>query len=207
MKSLDRSQKRSLNRDSRRKRLVEITFENYAILDRLRGQTSCYSLKEWRKDRKRNEQMLRNICEYPYRLGRERRSAKVLRPVHSRSIVVYKQQVTLNSQSFLIEIQRRPHYVSISALDAENQVSHSLTLSEDEALEMMESRGYARLVDYLSFVSGELRLADTPVPRTASHPPLKQERSLPYLHTPSALRYARKTEESSENRRRPKFSP
>jgi len=219
LKSLGRGQARSLNRDTRRKRLVEITFENYALLDRIRGQTSCYSLKQWRRERKRTERVLERICEFPYRLGKERKAGKVLRPLRNSAVTVYKHTVSIGSKPFLVEIRISASNCSISALDPEKAESYSLTIGEEEAGVMMASGGYERIVDYLVFVNGELRLLDSPPRRqrvgvrqsgpgvrSVSH--LREERSAPYL-LPSERRYSRKTADSqgSEDCQRPNFSP
>lgn len=224
-KSLARGQARSLNRDTRRKRLVDITFENYAMLDRIRGQTSCYSLKEWKRERKRTERVLERICEFPYRLGREKRVGKVLRPLRNSSVLVYKQTVLISSKSFLVEMHRRPRLFSISVLDPEKAESYSLTLGEEEAVSMMENGGYDRIIDYLAFANGELMLLDSAEPRTrprigslksqkASIPVLRsvsrmrKDHSVPYL-LPSERHCSRKATDSqeSEDCPRPNFSP
>lgn len=219
-KSLGRGQARSLNRDTRRKRLVEITFENYALLDRIRGQTSCYSLKQWRRERKRTERVLERICEYPYQLGKEKRAGKVLRPLRNSAVTVYKHSVSIGGKAFLVEIRRAAGSCWISALDSEKAESYSLTVGEEEAAVMMASGGYERILDYLVFRNGELMLLDSlgtrrrhrdykaqngPI-RSVSH--LREERSAPYL-LPSERRYSRKTVDSqgSEDCVRPNFSP
>jgi hypothetical protein len=44
--------KRSLNRDVRKKELMKITMENQAILRRIHGKSSNYSVDKWEGDYK-----------------------------------------------------------------------------------------------------------------------------------------------------------
>ena len=58
--------KQSLHSNFRKRELQRITQENYKILQRLKEKESHYSVAKWEGDRKRTENYLNNICEYPH---------------------------------------------------------------------------------------------------------------------------------------------
>jgi hypothetical protein len=60
------SNKRSLNRDQRRRDLIKITLENQAFLRRLQQKTSNYNVTKWEEENAQRKRILRNICEYEY---------------------------------------------------------------------------------------------------------------------------------------------
>lgn len=62
-------QKKSLNNESRKRQLIQITMENQALLKRLQDKQSSYNVVRWEEDRKTTEKRLKNMCEFPYRLG------------------------------------------------------------------------------------------------------------------------------------------
>lgn len=61
--------KRSLNQEQRRRKLVQITIENHAMLKRLQDKQPSYNIHKWEDERRLAEKRLNNICEYPYQLG------------------------------------------------------------------------------------------------------------------------------------------
>jgi hypothetical protein len=63
---------RSMNDAKQRKRkrdLVEITINNYRLLRRLQQSKSVYSANRFENDRREQERRLKQMCEFPYRLG------------------------------------------------------------------------------------------------------------------------------------------
>ena len=58
--------KQSLHSNFRKRELQRITQENYKILQRLKEKESHYSVAKWEGDRRRTENYLNNICEYPH---------------------------------------------------------------------------------------------------------------------------------------------
>jgi hypothetical protein len=63
---------RSMNDAKQRKRkrdLVEITMNNYRLLRRLQQSKSVYSANRFENDRREQERRLKQMCEFPYRLG------------------------------------------------------------------------------------------------------------------------------------------
>ena len=74
-------QKKSLNREHRKRELLRITLENQvsfdsvtvqAILRRLQDKTSNYSVARWEDEAVGRQRILTNICEYPYTLQDKR---------------------------------------------------------------------------------------------------------------------------------------
>lgn len=59
------TKKHTLHAGFRKRELERITKENYQILRRLQSKKSNYSAVKWEKERKVQEQMVRNISEYP----------------------------------------------------------------------------------------------------------------------------------------------
>lgn len=57
---------KSLNRSFRKKELKRITQENYRILKRLQTSNAMYSKNDWKKSRKKQEELVRRIGEYDY---------------------------------------------------------------------------------------------------------------------------------------------
>ena len=58
-------QRRSLNREARKRDLVKITKENQMILKRLQEKKPNYNLQSWQKEEDQRKKILANICEYP----------------------------------------------------------------------------------------------------------------------------------------------
>jgi hypothetical protein len=61
-------QKKSLNRESRKRELLKITMENQSILKRLQEKTANYNVAKWDEEAELRKKILKNICEYPYQL-------------------------------------------------------------------------------------------------------------------------------------------
>jgi hypothetical protein len=59
----------SLNREKRKRDLVKITVENQAILKRLQDKQPTYSVTQWNKEYRMNEEFKQNIMEYPNMAG------------------------------------------------------------------------------------------------------------------------------------------
>ncbi|CAD8148908.1 unnamed protein product [Paramecium octaurelia] len=59
--------KKSLNKDHRKKELINIVMENQQLLKRIQDQKSQYNVKDWNEERKWVEQHIANISEYPYK--------------------------------------------------------------------------------------------------------------------------------------------
>jgi hypothetical protein len=57
-------EKRSLNKDYRKRELLKITMENQQILRRLQDRSSSYNVLQWEGDRKEQERLVKNISEY-----------------------------------------------------------------------------------------------------------------------------------------------
>lgn len=57
--------RRSLNREARRRELIKITKENQQILKRLQNKQANYNVSKWQRDEENRNKILRNICEYP----------------------------------------------------------------------------------------------------------------------------------------------
>lgn len=69
--------RRSLNRDVRKKELLKITIENQAILKRLQDKTSNYSVHKWEEEFRHKEKIMRNMCEYPFILDGDPNKANI----------------------------------------------------------------------------------------------------------------------------------
>jgi len=59
----------SLNREKRKRDLVKITVENQAILKRLQDKQPTYSVTQWNREFRMNEEFKQNIMEYPNQPG------------------------------------------------------------------------------------------------------------------------------------------
>eukprot|EP00347_Sterkiella_histriomuscorum_P016722 403352103 len=57
--------KRSLNRDQRKRDLLRVTLENYEFLKRLNQKGSTYSVTKWEEEFKQKEKLLKSLSEFP----------------------------------------------------------------------------------------------------------------------------------------------
>lgn len=57
--------RRSLNRDARKRELMKITKENQLILKRLQDKTANYNVSKWQREDNERIKILKNICEFP----------------------------------------------------------------------------------------------------------------------------------------------
>lgn len=112
---------KSLNKEARKRKLVQIAIENQAMMRRIGQKKSNYNHGSWDVQRKKVEKMLVNICEYPYTLGSTQKSFKVCKspskqletPKSSQGLrkagssdQFTQKQITLNGEKFLIEIRK-----------------------------------------------------------------------------------------------------
>lgn len=58
--------KKSLNKEARKRELLKITMENQAILRRLQDKQPNYNVVRWEEEAQERKKILNNICEYPY---------------------------------------------------------------------------------------------------------------------------------------------
>lgn len=170
---------KSLNKDARKKQLVQITMENQALLKRLQEKQPSYNINKWEKERANNEKMLKNICEYPYRLGvtddlKRRNSSehkskhisnpkkpRKLAPLDSDQKIVYKKGVVIADRHFNIEITLDNENLIITAIDEVTPDTFMLEIPISEAIEIMGGKKkYANLVNKFTLEDGELVLLE-----------------------------------------------
>lgn len=60
---------KSLNYIHRKQKLIEITLQNAVFLKRLKEKKSQYDITIWKNERKKEESILKNICEFQYVLN------------------------------------------------------------------------------------------------------------------------------------------
>ena len=58
--------KKSLNREARKRELLKITMENQAFLRRLQDKQPNYNVFKWEEEENGRKRILKNICEYDY---------------------------------------------------------------------------------------------------------------------------------------------
>lgn len=80
LQPLSAGQKRSLNREARKRELMKITKENQLILKRLQDKSANYNVSKWQKEEDSRKRLLKNICEYPYVSGDSRERFPVSQP-------------------------------------------------------------------------------------------------------------------------------
>jgi hypothetical protein len=59
------SMKNTLHSNFRKRELERITKENYQILMRLQNKKSNFSTKQWNKERKKQEYLIKSISDFP----------------------------------------------------------------------------------------------------------------------------------------------
>ena len=191
-------QKKSLNKTAREKAYMQITRENKALLRRLQNKPASYSVKQWDEERKRTEQRLRNICEYPYKLGDRQESQTRLQSEHqhtrNRSSAISKSSVSplrsaktapgttfskelnIGDTAFLVKIQPRRGLYIITAKPKNDSETFTLELTRKDAESMMKTRGnFQGLVLRLHFEDGDLVLVDDPSEQPVINEPNTQE--------------------------------
>ena len=93
IKSGSNSYKKSLNISFRKKEVFKIVNENHAFLKRLQTKKSYYDVSKWKKEYKHTKKMLRNMCEFPYKLGSISKSPRRLeRIANGKAIDLVTQQ-------------------------------------------------------------------------------------------------------------------
>ncbi|OMJ92784.1 hypothetical protein SteCoe_4418 [Stentor coeruleus] len=143
---------KSLNREARKRKLVQIALENQAMMRRISRKKSNYNHGSWDIQRKNVEKMLVNICEYPYALGSSQKSFKSskntskhtdtpkssqgLRKFASPNLLLNK-KIVLNGEKFLVEIRKTQLGYKISAFKIDKPESYCFDIGNEEALEIM----------------------------------------------------------------------
>jgi Hemingway/CFA97 len=101
---------KSLNKNARKEQMRRITLDNQALLKRLQEKNPCYNTHMWEEERRKTEKRLKNMCEFPYSLGRGEstpvnyKKPRKLSPL-SKS-VVFKKGVAIGQKYFLVEIHK-----------------------------------------------------------------------------------------------------
>lgn len=101
---------KSLNKTARRERVGKIAMDNQALLKRLQEKKPCYSTHEWKEDRRKKVNILRNIGDFPYKIGRggstpaSYKKPRKLTPISTGK--VFKKGVAIGNKHFVIEIHK-----------------------------------------------------------------------------------------------------
>ena len=75
--------KRTLNLSSRKRNIEKICKDNLWLLNRLKKQNSNYNVTNWQHQEMKRIELLKNICEYPYKVN-----ANILKSRQARSFVM-----------------------------------------------------------------------------------------------------------------------
>jgi hypothetical protein len=177
---------RSLNRDARKQKLVQVTADNLSLLNRIKGQKSSYDLKKLKDSRKFHERMLRHMCEFPYSLGRSSSTRGLHSPVTnglraSESVkslsspmgkprrldplesgeIVFKVVKVLEERSFMVAVFKAKKDLTVLVQELGRDDSYSMHLSYKEAAVLMNrSDDYSQIVEALQMEEGELVLVE-----------------------------------------------
>ncbi|CAG9324013.1 unnamed protein product [Blepharisma stoltei] len=159
---IKKNQKGSLNFGYRKKVMNQINTENRQLLARLKNKSSCYSAREWEKDRKNTEKRLRSMGEYPYLIGnRGNSSLKPHRipPPPSGISLVFKREIPIRGRWFVIEIFKMSSMVKIKVEDIEDGETFSLKLRLTDAYDIMGGvPNWEAIIRQLDLENGELVL-------------------------------------------------
>ena len=164
-------EKKSLNKESRKRELLKITMENQAILKRLQEKQSSYNASKWIEERKEQEKIIKNICEYPYtlqpvrslqpaptprRLTNARLPEMAHRPLaHDQPLgsaregngkragvrTLIKKGRMMSNGHYLIEVSRSPNALFIAAAKMEGQENYLIELPNEKAEEILVEFG------------------------------------------------------------------
>lgn len=157
---------KSLNMNLRKKHLKAITTENELLLKRLRGNSSTYSVDKWEKERESTENLLKNICEFPYILGHDRlkrpKRLPPLRPENS----LYNKQISIFCRKFNVKIHEKTKNFLIAAGDVATNEHLELNVLKPEAARIMGNPpDFDQLMSRLNLINGKLVLVTSPVAR------------------------------------------
>ena len=167
---------KSLNRDARRKQMVDIAAANQALNKRLQEAQPVYHVNKWEKDMQKREKVLKLICEYPYELNaeksvprrrstldrtRRKKRGQRLSPLGSR--LVFSKDLTIAGRVFIVEIYSLGHGVSIQAYDRGSFDSFSLDLGSEQVANLIgPSHNYFKLASLLGMDNDKLALIERP---------------------------------------------
>ncbi|CAG9314443.1 unnamed protein product [Blepharisma stoltei] len=173
--------KKSLNDGQRKKKLVQITIENYALLKRMQEQQPTYSTLKWSQERKETEKHLSRLSENSINFRRTNSRRRLASSSSQRSnlsmnlgdifkrndspkaFTVCKKLLHINDRYYIGEVSANSKYVFISLFDKENPEKYSLKLHTSEAASIMENtEDYSLLLSKLSFDGTDLILRENP---------------------------------------------
>ncbi|CAG9330978.1 unnamed protein product [Blepharisma stoltei] len=186
-RSFSQTHKKSLNLAVRKRKLVQITEENQALLKRLQDKLPHYNVNKWEEERRESEKRLHYMCEYPYTLGGRRLYKKNnldrkivsivprspasgkgrLSPLGSKidKNICFKKRMNIGGRNFLIEVSKGKRKLKILVYEVDTTDSFSLMLTKAEFNDLCGGEDYEKLVNMLEIEDGELVLVD---PRSAS---------------------------------------
>lgn len=175
------STKRSLNYDFRKKQMKEIERENHGLLKRLQEKESSYKVNRFENDRKNNEKLLQNLCEYPYILGVGGSPSKILNDRYSSTLALIKRSPrrleplypgdhrvkvfmkgrVIENKNFIIEIRSDHRSLLVMAYNVEDPEKFSLEISYKEAkILMSNTEDYDKLASMVRLEDNELVLTE-----------------------------------------------
>ena len=160
---------KSLNKNSRKEEMRRITMENQALLKRLQERTPCYNTHQWDEDRRKTEKRLQNMCEFPYLLGRDSSTPLTFKRPRKLSplskLKVFKRTVEISGSTYKVEVIRSKKNLNITVYHLSTSEKFSLTLTTNEAFELMGGVvDYQKLVNLLDVENGEIILVNNENP-------------------------------------------
>ncbi|CAG9315807.1 TRIP12_1 [Blepharisma stoltei] len=162
---------KSLNKEARRKEMMQITADNFELWKRLHNRKSSYDIKQLRKDREQNEQYITLRCEYPYVIGPVLSSDKTsstknfnhkrikLSPIDGEEKqLLFKKTGMISEKFFYVEVYKKKSNAWIHAYNGETLI-YTLKISLNELKSIIgKSRDYEKLLKLLKLENDELIL-------------------------------------------------
>ena len=160
-----KSLKKSLNKEFRKRRLLEIEKDNTELTERIKRRESAYRLEKYNTERKETEKILNTISEFPlFQNMKTKRSTtssfskktpRKLNPLKDK--LIHRQGKIINNKSYLIEIYKDPDTYKILAFDIESPEKLATTLSVVEFENLMKNcKDYAKIANFIEIQNNEL---------------------------------------------------
>ena len=102
------SKSNSLNKIFFKEQQRKIHIDNEILLNRIEKASTSYSVSKFMKERERTERTIKNLCEFPYALGRSPScySGGIKTCTNQTSYLKFDKQIIIGGRYFLVKIQK-----------------------------------------------------------------------------------------------------
>jgi hypothetical protein len=164
-----KSQAKSLNRDSRKRKIKEITEENLKLFERIKRKESAYQIQKFNIERKETEKVLSIISEFKQSPEAKKMSSTCFFKRGKKNVIseqlMHRQGKIINGRSYLVEVYRIGKSFKVVAFDLIDDEKFSVNLKKKKGIQgEVDELEFRKLVNRIDICGDGIKLLpDRPV--------------------------------------------